>query len=416
MFITNKMFLPFFNSEGGASGNTDEKAKIEAGKGNTDNEKDEIAAKIEKDLEESRAKVFASEPGEGVITETKLGEQPAPKPKEVEGVITLNDDFIKGAETNEMFKNLDKTDVSVILNKIKNSQVDAKVLKNYVHGQVKLEEYNRTKDPKVFEDKQPDEGFANISERTEEDYAESLEQLDDKEKEQINQAKLAAIYNELKSDYKDITLDDLTDEDSLNSYVATLMVNKPLTAKKFETAYYAAEKKITKETNEYVDRALNFGDYMRKDAKEIVDKFTAGLKAKGIDLKDLEVDLNEKWITNNIVKKADGKLNTDVISYYRNKIPMLNKTVFLQALQEKFDSRITELTKRSGINEFIEGKRKKDGNPSISNSPAGGRQKIDDAVPDSISTKEFPGFENIDKVLQQNRKKIFESGDSVYPE
>lgn len=415
MFYKNKFLLPLFNSEGGASGNTDDKTKIESEKGNTENEPNEIAVQIEKDLEESRAKVFAKEPGEGVITETKPGTTEPPKPKEAEGLITLNDDFIKGAETNEMFKNLNKESVSVILNKIKDTQVDAKLLKNYVHAQVKLEEYYQTKDVKALEDK-PEDGFINIPERTEADFAESLAQLDDKERTQIDQAKRAAVFNELKSTFKDLTLDDLADEDSLNSYVATLMVNKPLTAKKFEEAYYSAEKKIDKETNEYVDRALNFGDYMRKDAKEVVDKFTASLKAKGIDIKDLEADLTEKWITQNIVKKPDGKLNTEVISYYRNKIPMLNKTVFLQALQEKFDQRITELTKRAGINEFIEGKRKKEENPSISTSQAGGRQKIDDPAPTEISTKEFQGFEEMDKILARNRKKIFENSESVYPE
>jgi hypothetical protein len=140
------------------------------------------------------------------------------------------------------------------------------------------------------------------------------------------------------------------------------------------------------------------------------------LQAKGIDPKELEADFTEKWLVNNIVKKADGKLNTDIITYYRGKIPTLNKTVFLQAIEDKFDQRITELTKKAGINEFLDGKRKKDANPSISNSPAGGRQRIDDPNPSEISTREFPGFEAIDKTLALNRKKIFESGDGVYSE
>lgn len=416
MFIQNKSFLPFFNSESGASGKTDEKLADEFVKDKTDKETDDFAAKIEKDLEESRAKVFASESDE----EIKLGKKssvtdPPVLPAKTEGVITLNDDFIKGAETNEMFKGLDKTAVSTILGYIKDTQVDAKVLKNYVHGQVKLEEYNRTKDPKALED-QLDDGFGNISDRTEEDYAESLEQLDDKDREQIDQAKQMALYNKLKVRYKDITLDDLKDEDSLNSYVATLQVNKPMLADDFKVDFKSVNKQIDKDASEYVDRAVNFGDYMRKDAKEVVDKFTAKLQAKGIDPKELETDFTEKWLVNNIVKKADGKLNTDIITYYRGKIPTLNKTVFLQAIEDKFDSRITELTKKAGINEFIEGKRKKDANPSISNSPAGGRQRIDDPNPTEISTKEFPGFEAIDKTLALNRKKIFESGDGVYPE
>jgi len=417
--LIEKRFLPFFNSESGASGNTGDNGKNNSGKGKTEiNEPDDIQTKIEKDLETSRAKIFTEEKeDDGVIAgKTSETDEKDTSKSKIEGVQKIDDTFIQGAAASELFKGLDNEAVVKVLNNIKDTQVDAKVLKNYVHGQVKLEEYNRTKDPKTLEDKESAENFETFQERTDEDFAENLEQLNDQEKEQVNQAKVLAVYNKLRSKYKDITLDDLKDEDAVNNYVADLQVNKPLLADDFKTDFRATNKQIDKETNEYVDRALNFGDYMRKDAKEIVDKFNAMLQSKGIDPKDLETEIDEKWIVQNIVKKKDGKLNTDMITYYRNKIPTLNKAAFYSALLDTFDPRITELTKKAGISEYIAGKRKKEANPSISASDVGGKTRVELPASDVIDTKEFPGFENIDKILEQNRKKIFENNESVYPD
>jgi len=406
--------LPAFDSEAGASGKTDDDKSGENGKGKTENT-DAAYDKIQSDLEESRNKLFAEEKADDVIVEKPAAtEQPA-APSKIEGLQTINDQFIESSTTSELFKGLEKEDVAKVLNSIKGSQIDAKVLKNYVHAQIKLEEHQLA-NPDKSEVENQDEGFDNFTPRTAD---ENFSQLDDGEKQKLNQAKVYALYNKLKGKYKDLTLDDLKDDDSVNEYLSTLMVNKPLMADDFKSDWRKTNSQIDKETNDYVDRAVNFGDYMRKDAMEMIGKFQDSLKAKGIDPKELETDFSEKWIVNNIIKNDKGKLNTSMIGYYRNNqnIPILDKQSFYQALVDKFDPRITELTKKAGINEFISGKRKKEPNPSISNSEAAGSRKIEaDEIPGLVPTKDFPGFENIDKILAANRKKIFENNESIYPD
>lgn len=411
MFIDLYKLLPMFEKDaGGASGNTGDDKAGSNGKGNSETT-DEAYAKIESDLEASRQKLFADDDAEDVIVEKAAADKQPPAPSNIEGLQTIDDKFIESSTTSELFTGLEKEDVSKILVKLKGSQVDAQILKNYVHAQVKLEELQKQLPDKKIEPDQ-EENFDNFQVSSAD---ENFSQLDEAEKQKLNQAKVYALYNKLKGKYKDLTLDDLKDEDSINEYLSTLQVNKPLMADDFKSDWRKSNTLIDKETNDYVDRAVNFGDYMRKDAKEIVDKFTASLKAKGIDVKDLEVTIDEKWIVQNIIKTGD-KLNTDMIGYYRNdrNIPILNKDKFHQALIEKFDGRITELTKKAGINEYITGKRKKEANPSISNSDAAGTREVELPIPEVISTKEFPGFENIDKVLAASRKKIFENNADVY--
>jgi hypothetical protein len=413
MFIDLYKLLPVFDKDaGGAAGNTAGDKAGENGKDKTE-KPDDAYAKIESDLEASRQKLFADEGAEGVKAEESAADKQPAAPSKIEGLQTVDDKFIESSTTSELFKDLNKEDVEKVLKTIKGSQVDAKILKNYVHAQITLDETKRQLPEKKVEP-EPEETFDNFNVSSAD---ENFAQLDEGEKQKLNQAKQYALYNKLKGKYKDLTLDDLKDEDSINEYLSTLQVNKPLAADDFKTDFRKTNSLIDKETNEYVDRAVNFGDYMRKDAKEIVDKFTASLKAKGIDPKELEVTIDEKWIVQNIIKTGD-KLNTDMIGYYRNNqnIPILNKDKFHQALIEKFDGRVAELTKLAGIKEYITGKRKKEANPSISNSDTTGTSKVDLPVSDLIPTKEFPGFENIDKALAANRKKIFENNESVYPD
>jgi len=128
---------------------------------------------------------------------------------------------------------------------------------------------------------------------------------------------------------------------------------------------------------------------------------------------DLGKTLDEAYIINNILQDENGKLKPDLISYYKNnnQIPILNKDKFYQALLDHFDDEITSTVEKRGVNSFIDNKERKKPNPSISESTIPGTEKepVKTVIPDDSID-----FEEMDRILEENRKKILKSDGSPY--
>jgi hypothetical protein len=417
--------LPLWDKEAGGSGSSDEASKDEKDKesGSADDKSqasgsDELA-EIEKRLEANRAAILSdskelnqgsseSKPGESSAA-TKPGESGS---SDIKGkMVEINDEFISKAKENKDFEGLEPDLVTKALTEMKGEPFTPKGLKSYVHSQVALLKAKSGGDngKAATETKETIEtdGDENIdySERFDANYG----KLTKDEKQNVEQAKSKAIYANLKEKYPELKPEDLTNRDSLNDFISSLAISKPLDADDFKADYADAVKLISKSVDEYVDRTMNWAEYMRNEAKAELKKFEGYLSKRGLKLSDMTEgeEINEAFIIKNILTGSDKNLKADLINYYKGNeaIPMLNRDKFYQSLIEHFDDRVISLTKQGGINNYLQTRKERDGHPSLSNSSAGGRENKDGTTK-TLIPNETIDVEEMDKILEENRKAI----------
>ena len=413
----------FFSPDSAPGKNGEETEDNLSGKtGKEEVEVDEEYQQLVKDVDEQR---------NSILNEDSEDETGSKKPEESEELAGKKDDETKGEdktlpdsiEVNEDFINqetfaddlkfdkLNQEYLKEALSSIKGKNVDTDVLKNYVHTQVTLQELKAGNQKKEL-----DEGDF-LTEKPEREIPAKVELdttgLSEEEIENVNMARAQALYARLKPKYKDLSIEDLENKDAVNEYISSMNINNPLDADEFKQDYRKENSEIVKAVNDYKKYSTEWPNIMRNDATEQIKKFEGYLAKKELTVADLGKTLDEAYIINNILQDENGKLKPDLISYYKNnnQIPILNKDKFYQALLDHFDDEITSTVEKRGVNSFIDNKERKKPNPSISESTIPGTEKepVKTVIPDDSID-----FEEMDRILEENRKKILKSDGSTY--
>lgn len=316
------------------------------------------------------------------------------------------------------FEKLDQTKVKEALNSLKGRKLDNHTLKSYVHTQVKLQEYKEKEKADPDKIKSVEDHFAadenNNQETVKPKYSDrdiDTKGLNAEEIESISTAKSNALYNMLKPKYKDLTPDDVADEDAINDFIATININKPLLADDFKADFRRANGTITREINEFKDRAQNWRVHLKEDAAAEIEKFGKYVTGKGIPIEKLEANLkDENFIINTILKDSTGKIKKEIVKNYKDSadIFVLDRDKFYSEMVNYFDPKITDLTKKIGATDFMTKKVMKEAGPSLSNSATQGEaMKREDFLSKGIIPDDSTfDYEQMEKVLEKNRQDI----------
>lgn len=441
MFKIHFTLNPFFQTDDSNGGKTPEEIAAEqaaATPGKTDEPKNAMDEEYEKllaETEASRQTILNPEEVEpGKSTEAKTPEEieaasKAALEKFADEKTIVNDDFINNVEkTAEYFgfSKLDKSKVVEALKSFKGKELDNSVLKSFVHTQVTLQNYKEKENSgKTHDNPTVDDIFdtnkRDIEEQpTNSKYSDSVlntKGLTDQEAADLHSAKNTAIYNLLKPKFKDLTIEDLESEDTLNDYIATVATNKPLVADDFKDAYRKANRKMNLEVNEYVDKVQNWRSMMKADAEAEIQRFGTSLKEKGLTLEQLEAIVDENFVINTILKDSNGKIRTDIVKNYKNDAAIfeLDKSKFYEALTSYFEPRVTELVKRLGANNaFTKKQLKTDGPSQAGSSYSGSPLKPEDSYAKGVIPDDSMDYEEMQKTLEKNRKQILDKTGNPY--
>ena len=407
----------FYDTDSPSGKNGKDIEEEHSGKTDVEVELDEEFLQIEKDVEESRKTILnedSDDPGSKTPEEKpgltgkeddKTKGDNKPLPDELE----ITEDFINQETFADELK-FDKLDPDFrkeALLSLKGKKVDKEILKNIVHTQVTLQEYKAGNIQ--TEDNLLDGNLAEKVLKTELD----IEGLSEDEIKDVNSARAQALYTRLRPKYKDITLEDLEDKASINSYISSMNINNPLDADDFKSDFRKENHEIVTAVNEYKDVSKNWPTIMRKDATEMIGKYEKHLGKKEMKIADLGKTLDENYVIKNILQDEKGQLKPELVTFYKNnpKIPILNKDKFYQALNDHFDEEVTSLVAKRGVDSFINNKDKKKPNPSISETTIPGTEKV--AVKTVIADDEVD-FDEMDKILEGNRSKILKADGSSY--
>lgn len=431
---------PFFQADGSEAGKTTEEiaaetaAKEAASKIEAENDE---YAQMQATLEANRDAIISLDRDESESSKIEAESEANKTPEQIaterankiaDEVTSINEEFINDyskAGDYFGFEKLDQAKVKEALNSLKGRNLDNHVLKSFVHTQVKLQEYKEKEKADPNRVITPEERITSEADNnTNLDAAKtkySDREIDTKgltaeEIESVSTAKANALFHLLKPKYKDLTPDDVANEDALNDFVSTININKPLLADDFKADLRKANSTITREINEYTDYAKNWRQNMREDAAAEIEKFGKYVTGKGIPIEKLDAKLDENFIINTILKDSNGKFKAGIIKNYKDSddIYLIDKDKFYTELINYFDPKITDLTKKAGAAEFMDKKKMRDPNPSLSTSEVKGEAMKREEFLSRGVIPDDPTFdyEAMEKVLEKNRKDIRQaSGD-----
>lgn len=422
---------PYFNTDDSNAGKSAEEIAAETAAASKIEAENDEYAKMQATLDANRDAILSLDHDEEADSNKIEKENEAKKTPEqiateaankiADEVTSISEEFINDyskAGDYFGFEKLDQSKVKEALNSLKGRKLDNHTLKSYVHTQVKLQEYKEKEKADPNREISTEERFSSDETTNQEavkskysDRTIDTKGLTAEEVESISTAKANALYNMLKPKYKDLTPDDVADEDAINDFISTININKPLLADDFKADFRHANSTITREINEFKDRAQNWRVHLKEDAAAEIERFGKYVTGKGIPIEKLDANLNdESFIINTILKDSTGKIKKEIVKNYKDSadIFVLDREKFYSEMLSYFDPKITDLTKKIGATDFMAKKVLKEAGPSLSNSAVKGEAMKREEFLEKGVIPDDPTFdyEAMEKVLEKNRTDI----------
>lgn len=429
---------PFFQTDDSNAGKSAEEIAAEQEAASKIAAENDEYAQMQATLEANRDAILSLEDDETNSNKIEKENEASKTPEQIateaankiaDEVTSISEEFISDyskAGDYFGFEKLDQAKVKEALNSLKGRKLDNHTLKSYVHTQVKLQEYKEKEKADPNRKISTEERFS-TDETTNQETAKSkysdrnidTKGLTTEEVESISTAKANALYNMLKPKYKDLTPDDVADDDAINDFISTININKPLLADDFKADFRHANSTITREINEFKDRAQNWRSHLKEDAAAEIERFGKYVTGKGISIEKLDADLtNESFIINTILKDSTGKIKKDVVKNYKDSadIFVLDREKFYSEMVNYFDPKITDLTKKLGATDFMTKKVMKEAGPSLSNSAVKGEAMKRDEFLSKGVIPDDPTFdyESMEKILEKNRQDIAKANNEPF--